>query len=620
MLKIMMKICFTLSVVLMTVLACSQDAWNYLWKKKEMLSVSDFDESGYINVPGIRLKLDSKTNTVNYYSTNSLYGAYLAGRVANIRNDFPSAVEYYKIVLDKKPDSPEINNWIYVLMTAYGNLEEAAKYAQKEIDNQKFGIMAPLVVASYAFKHNDFAKVHEILKIKNDKIYNDLVYPFLDAWAYAGENNEDAAMAELDKIDTTGVDVRTLKLFHKGLIYDYFNKPEKATEQFEQIVNDYPQEMTFRKLEVIADFYVRRNNLELAEKLSQKYVNNTALSVLLSDIKERVKNRQSKPEVVIDTVQKGVSDIMFSLNVMFRLAKLDNMFAILFNGMSIYLNPDYDATKISMASVLESNGYYNIANDYYSQVKKDSGYYYVAQTRIVLNLQKEEKNEQAKEVMSELLKSYPEDAQLWLEYGNILSALNEYKEAISAYEKSLSLLPANDKSNWNIMYALAIAYDMHGDKEKGEKYLLQTLGLSNRDPLVLNYIGYLWLEDGKNINEAAGMILEAYTKYPLDGHIIDSLGWLFFKIGNYAKAVEYLEQSSDMNPANAVISDHLGDAYWFAGRKNEAVFQWRHALAQKEDADMIDAKKIKSKIENGLQDQKIYPLYDEKLIKALSEI
>lgn len=620
MLKIMLKIFFTLSVVLMTVLACSHDAWNLIWRNKNWLSMSDFDEKGYIDVPGAKLKLNKDNNEVAYYSTNSLYGAYLAGRVANIRNDFPAAVEYYKIVLDKKPDSTEINNWVYVLMTATGNLEEASKYAQQEIDHQKFGVMAPLVVASYAFKHDDFARVHEILKVKNDKVYHEMVYPFLDAWAYAGENNETAALAELDKIVTKGSDIQTLKHFHKGLVYDYFNKVDEAAKEFETIINKYPHEMSFRKLEVISDFYIRRDRAEMSDVLAKKYVNDSSLSVLLDDIRQRVKNRRSDPKVAIDTVQKGVADVMFNLNVMFRLARLDNMFAVLFNGMSIYLNPDYDATKISMASVLESNGFYDIANDYYRQVKPDSGYYYVAQTRIVLNQHKANKLNEAKETLGNLIKSYPNDAQLWSEYGNILSSLDDYKGAIEAYEKSLSLIGENDKDNWTIMYALAVVYDQSGNKAKGEEYLLKTLDLSDRDAVVLNYIGYSWLEEGKNTDEAASMILEAYNKYPLDGHIIDSLGWLFYRIGNYSKAVEYLEQASDMNPANSVISDHLGDAYWQVGRKNEARFQWNHALVLKEDAEMLERENVKDKIKNGMKEQTPYILSDEKLIKDLSEM
>jgi tetratricopeptide (TPR) repeat protein len=136
-------------------------------------------------------------------------------------------------------------------------------------------------------------------------------------------------------------------------------------------------------------------------------------------------------------------------------------------------------------------------------------------------------------------------------------------------------------------------------KIKAEQNLQKALSLSNQNPDILNYLGYSWIEQGRNIDQAVKMILDAYDKYPYEGHIIDSMGWVYFRLGMYQKAVEFLEQAAAINPGNAVINDHLGDAYWFAGRKNEAVFQWNHALDLKEDADSIDKKVIKNKIENG---------------------
>ena len=98
------------------------------------------------------------------------------------------------------------------------------------------------------------------------------------------------------------------------------------------------------------------------------------------------------------------------------------------------------------------------------------------------------------------------------------------------------------------------------------------------------------------------------------------MGWAFYKIGYYDKAVEYLEQASDMNPANAVISDHLGDAYWMQGRKNEAVFQWKHSLSQKEDADLLDKKVIQNKIESGMPEPTPIEINDADLLSALNEM
>ena len=84
------------------------------------------------------------------------------------------------------------------------------------------------------------------------------------------------------------------------------------------------------------------------------------------------------------------------------------------------------------------------------------------------------------------------------------------------------------------------------------------------------------------------MILE-----PLSGHIIDSLGWAHYKLGQYEEAVDYLERAVELMPGDPILNDHLGDAYWRAGRKLEATFQWERALTldpTEKDRERINAK------------------------------
>ena len=81
-----------------------------------------------------------------------------------------------------------------------------------------------------------------------------------------------------------------------------------------------------------------------------------------------------------------------------------------------------------------------------------------------------------------------------------------------------------------------------------------------------------------------------------------------------------MEQASDMNPGNAVISDHLGDVYWFSGRKNEAVFQWKHALVLKEDSEGLQKDQVKDKIENGLAENSILTLDNQNLLDELKNL
>src|SRR3546814_1202114 len=82
-----------------------------------------------------------------------------------------------------------------------------------------------------------------------------------------------------------------------------------------------------------------------------------------------------------------------------------------------------------------------------------------------------------------------------------------------------------------------------------------------------------------------------------DGYIVDSMGWVLYRLGDYEKAVENLERAVQLRPQDPVINDHLGDAYWKVGRHHEARFQWRRALSLKPEKDTIG--RIEAKIERG---------------------
>ncbi|MBT5185508.1 MAG: hypothetical protein HOM01_01785, partial [Kordiimonadaceae bacterium] len=95
-----------------------------------------------------------------------------------------------------------------------------------------------------------------------------------------------------------------------------------------------------------------------------------------------------------------------------------------------------------------------------------------------------------------------------------------------------------------------------------------------------------------------GMLERAVELRPNDGYIVDSLGWAIFKMGDDdEEATRVLERAAQLQTTDWAINDHLGDAYWTVGRKNEARFQWRHALSLSPDEESKTT--IKTKIKDG---------------------
>src|SRR5262245_27199283 len=92
------------------------------------------------------------------------------------------------------------------------------------------------------------------------------------------------------------------------------------------------------------------------------------------------------------------------------------------------------------------------------------------------------------------------------------------------------------------------------------------------------------------------MIRRAVELRPNSAAIIDSLGWAYFRMGDYAQALEQIERAVELEPADATLNDHLGDVYWRLGRRIEARFQWQRALTLEPD----NRQAIETKLADGL--------------------
>ena len=147
------------------------------------------------------------------------------------------------------------------------------------------------------------------------------------------------------------------------------------------------------------------------------------------------------------------------------------------------------------------------------------------------------------------------------------------------------------------------ALQMNGVRtgQRAENDLKKALELNPDQPLVLNYLGYSWVDKGVNLDEAFRMLRRAVDLKGRDGYIVDSLGWAYYRLGRYDEAVNELEKAIDLKPSDPVINDHLGDAYWHIGRKLEAQFQWNHARDLSPEPE--DLPRILEKIRNGLSEQ-----------------
>ncbi len=182
--------------------------------------------------------------------------------------------------------------------------------------------------------------------------------------------------------------------------------------------------------------------------------------------------------------------------------------------------------------------------------------------------------------------------------GNILRSRKEYADAVDVYNRAIDMIAKPDRRHWVYFYARGTSYERLKNWPPAEADLKKALELYPDQPLVLNYLGYSWIDQGINLDEGMRLIERAVAVKPDDGYIVDSLGWAHYKRGNYAEAVRYLERAVELRPDDPVLNDHLGDALWKVGREREARFQWDQSLSLKPEPE--DALKTRRKLEEGL--------------------
>ena len=120
--------------------------------------------------------------------------------------------------------------------------------------------------------------------------------------------------------------------------------------------------------------------------------------------------------------------------------------------------------------------------------------------------------------------------------------------------------------------------------------LKHSIELDQENPEALNYLGYIYAEENKNLDEAEALIKKALGLSPENGAYVDSLGWVYFKKGMFDEARKELEKAKEIIGEDPVVYDHLGDVYFKTGSLDKAKEAWTKSLGLKED------EKVKEKL------------------------
>jgi tetratricopeptide (TPR) repeat protein len=167
-----------------------------------------------------------------------------------------------------------------------------------------------------------------------------------------------------------------------------------------------------------------------------------------------------------------------------------------------------------------------------------------------------------------------DDPQSAIAAAQVYHLLGEHQASVAPLERLVASRPTLLAAG----YLLGAAYEQSGQRQRAVDAFRQVLRQDPNFHRALNYLGYMWAEQGENLDEALKLVSRAVALDPDNGAYVDSLGWAHFRLGEVGRARTYLERATRLSPEDATVHEHLGDVYVALGELDKARAMYRRAL------------------------------------------
>jgi tetratricopeptide (TPR) repeat protein len=565
--------------------------------------------------PGVRVAAAGGDPPGQAVDPRSSLGGYLAGRLAGKDHDHAAAATFYEKVLEHDPDNA-------VLLALALEVEASeANWARAEILSRRLVAVRPAstcpsgspsvcrasriahtLLGIIAFKAGSYTEAERHFRDAG-------IPPVASAWAMQAQGRTDDALAAIDGAKLSDTFLR----YNHALLADVAGRTAEARTAYGRIWK--ADQRVVRIALAYARHAASAGDAKLAQSVLSSHMEATKgyrhpLAVALqAEIGAR------RPVgLLVASPADGMAELFYWLG----LVEVDRWQQSLTNDralgddtresvlrlaiahlqISLYLSPNSAFTLLSMADAQEAAKRYEAANEAFGRIGSGTSIEILVDIRKATNLNRLERIAEAQALLEDLARRHPRDVRPLEALGNLMRDHKRYAEAVTYYDRAIALIGRPGPAHWTFFFRRGASYERLKKLRRAEADLLRSLRLKGDEPGTLNYLGYTWIDNNRNLRKGLKLIERAVRLRPNDGAIVDSLGWAHYRLGNFQEAVKHLEYAVGLVPGDSTLNDHLGDAYWRVGRKREARFQWGHAL--KLDPEPEDAEKIRQKLEKGL--------------------
>ena len=524
-------------------------------------------------------------------------GSYIAGQFAEKEGDFKNASYYYIDLISRGDSEREIITRSVIYAALAGNFEIATAISRKIDDLQLNYPVANLVIFAEAIKKREKSEILRAFE-RHKKNFPEIFKIVTEFWILIIDNKKDEAFRLINSISINNEAQLQIINYNQLLAYVYFNKYEQAKTLYE---NMEFSNFLFDSESALAlvKYFQKNKESEVSESIISKARSASNNAYYIQAFKNKLSNGGVSDAIRI-TPYKQIAEVFFRWSQSSQRGAEDIINKSFYLSLANFADPTSSFLKFNLATILNDSGNYELSREILDNFSNDDVFFMDSIVENSFAIEQLDSNESALEYIQQFIIDGYANARLLKTYGSLQRSMSLFKEAIKSYTRAIEVAKRETYTEaiWPILFLRGISFERSKNWALAESDFISALELSPDQPQILNYMGYSLLERKEKLDQALKMIVLAAEKSPDSYHIIDSLGWAYYKKGDFGKALLYLEKAMEIDSTDPIVNDHLGDVLWMLGRKREAKFQWKKSLSFNPES--VDQKNTEDKLKFGL--------------------
>ncbi|MCS6622714.1 tetratricopeptide repeat protein [Roseibacterium beibuensis] len=518
----------------------------------------------------------------------SAYGLYLSGRVASLRGEQETGAELLARSQALTPEQPRVGGEAFLASLFSGDLDDVVRLTPFVSDTPLFAGAGRLAKVVQALRDGDGATA--LALIRGEPFvdpYGPVSTYLLPAVAAAGGDWDTALRpVEVPISQTGGLALRD----QRAQLLEARRRFEEAEAEYRTLLAVPDGARLFRVH--YGAFLERQGRRDEALAVYGASLSGDAPDPRALAARHRIRTGGRPPAA--PTLRQIASDALAFAAMETSQVDIHELSAI-YLQFAAALHPD-DTITLRLAESLDEAHYDASARAAFARVGTANPIVYAsAQLGLGVSLAKEERHEEALQAHIRADAAAPDQAVVSRLLAGQYFRLGRFEEALAVLNRPT--VNTADQSV-EVRYDRGRTLERLGRIEEAEAELWAALQMAPDNPVLLNHLGYLWVDSGRRVEQGAEMIARAFAADPRNATVQDSLGWAQYRRGQYETAVETLEEAVAKQPADAEINDHLGDAYWQVGRTREAGWQWSRVLTLEPEPER--RAEVEQKLSRGL--------------------